>query len=1043
MPPPRLVLVLLIAPAVLLALVLGTVPASGRTIASPHHTTTPTTTTTSFRIEASAVEDAPIAVGLNVRVTIATPAPLANTAAPTVYWPFVNGTQWGAFVTCAASSTANCSLLLPLPLAGVMTVQLAVMSAGRQWCSSKAEGCFFPVGTPLPTAGVLALSNALSVPVAARQIVPPPGANASAACIDWEPWFTENNLGGAPWLSRPGAEGVPLVGLYSSFNALVVRMHALWLIEAGINCILVDWSNNLWSKTPWAQRGVAIQELINSTTFALDQYAQLRAEGLAVPQAIIMIGYKNGPPADPAALRDEVAWIEANYLAKYGAGSFVQLDGQPVLVVLDTADSTLPQLNLTTAFAVRYMATQLQEHPALSPAGWWSWMDGTLQPLPALRRDGSAEALTVTPGFFAQGGWLAPEARGVLGGSTFVFTMQSALAHKPSVLLVCQWNEFAGQPGGPSPGASFVDSYNLTLTNDMEPVSLSECAYTRPGDQGQLPRCNTGWGMAPLNLLRASLAVYRQARGDVPPATANTTVVRLASPQAGAVVPAGLLALEWALIGPGSSFSVAVDGGKPLATFQTSEHMHIVDLRGVAPGPHTLTLTVEDSSTAYALSKEQTDRPGASLGPAHDTVAVVVAPAAPLAAVDANRSEPVGFADLNSPGSYEYGASIIHEKGVYYAFYCSPGTGGGRWDAIRMTTSTDGLKWTAPTIALQPSTPWDANSTCDPSVVRMRGVYYLFHTCINVYNPPDGYKTNRICVAVSDSIQGPYHKVGKPVVANTACTDPKAYCAGQPSAVVRDSGGQEQLVLFYSSIGGPQDPTTGPNPGSILGMTADAELNFSPLASSQTLFAQHNVDVKWERSSQQFVAVQGDVGASQLTWTTSPDGVSWLPYVQGQRTLPTNPALPPSCASPCSNNNPGLAGLADGSFTDNTYFLYGSSYGADAWGDWHLFRNDLVVTNNTSAGGDCRACAPNGCDFLCSTGGQTMLGHCAVPGSTDPGHCCECQPFVQPTPCASCAPNGCVQACVGAGHAAGVCGSAAGPGDCCVCFDQSGARVSI
>ena len=51
----------------------------------------------------------------------------------------------------------------------------------------------------------------------------------------------------------------------------------------------------------------------------------------------------------------------------------------------------------------------------------------------------------------------------------------------PQILLICQWNEFAGQPGGP-PG-QYVDSYNSSLTNDMEPISLSECAYVRPGDK--------------------------------------------------------------------------------------------------------------------------------------------------------------------------------------------------------------------------------------------------------------------------------------------------------------------------------------------------------------------------------------------------------------------------------------------------------------------------------------------------------------------------------------------------------------------------------
>jgi hypothetical protein len=52
-------------------------------------------------------------------------------------------------------------------------------------------------------------------------------------------------------------------------------------------------------------------------------------------------------------------------------------------------------------FTVRWMGTQLQMNPEEATKGFWSWMDGALSPLPTLRSDGSAEALTVTPAFFA------------------------------------------------------------------------------------------------------------------------------------------------------------------------------------------------------------------------------------------------------------------------------------------------------------------------------------------------------------------------------------------------------------------------------------------------------------------------------------------------------------------------------------------------------------------------------------------------------------------------------------------------------------------
>ena len=50
-------------------------------------------------------------------------------------------------------------------------------------------------------------------------------------------------------MHRPGAAGIPILGMYSSFHPAVIRQHSFWMVEAGVNCILVDWSNNLWDGT--------------------------------------------------------------------------------------------------------------------------------------------------------------------------------------------------------------------------------------------------------------------------------------------------------------------------------------------------------------------------------------------------------------------------------------------------------------------------------------------------------------------------------------------------------------------------------------------------------------------------------------------------------------------------------------------------------------------------------------------------------------------------------------------------------------------------
>ena len=395
------------------------------------------------------------------------------------YWPFVNGTQWGSFCTIAPNkvpSLSSCQIQLPVPRAGIATVQIAKLD--RTWCQN--EKCLFPVGKSIPAVASENVSNIIEINVNTRKIVGYKNSEKTV-CVDWEPWFTPSNLGGKPWLKR--SEGVPILGLYSSFNANVVRQHAIWFAEAGINCILVDWSNNLWGNVSWEDRHSDIQELINATTFALNEYEAMRKEGLiATPQVVIMNGLLNGPistAASPKALETQAAWIYTNYILKFGIENFLVINGKPVLVMLDTGTTTIPNINwnISTSFTIRWMGTQLQNNPLLGlKEGFWSWMDGTYEPIPAMvptvkndndtnKKKLEVEALTVTPAFFTHGGWLDSAAAPYNNGATFVKTMESAVKLQPKILLICQWNEFAGQPGGP-PGV-FVDSYNATLTNGM------------------------------------------------------------------------------------------------------------------------------------------------------------------------------------------------------------------------------------------------------------------------------------------------------------------------------------------------------------------------------------------------------------------------------------------------------------------------------------------------------------------------------------------------------------------------------------------------
>ena len=101
----------------------------------------------------------------------------------------------------------------------------------------------------------------------------------------WEPIVAADGVkpggGGMGWSSH---EAVPLVGKYSAFDYSVLKQHAIWLAESGIDCLLIDWSNNIGSSIASFHDIPAMSwKIINGTTFALQGYDRLRGEGIPCP----------------------------------------------------------------------------------------------------------------------------------------------------------------------------------------------------------------------------------------------------------------------------------------------------------------------------------------------------------------------------------------------------------------------------------------------------------------------------------------------------------------------------------------------------------------------------------------------------------------------------------------------------------------------------------------------------------------------------------------------------------------------------------------
>ncbi len=523
--------------------------------------------------------------------------------------PYVNNRRWGAQEK--PDSNGDAIFIIPLPKPGCANIQvIAVKSENDNWMGISNRDLLM-VGKLMPE-NVGISSNKIKIIVKRRKMPKLPD-DSHFFCIQYETWFSPES---SYWQT---AEAVPLIGFYDSYNEDVIRQQILWLVDIGVNTIMLDWSNHIWGDEHWNQRGNGARTIINNTTFFLEVLAKMRDDGIDIPKVVLMTGLSNGPPATVEALNEELHWIYQNYILNPRFKNLFWIyEDKPLMVILDTgvignkkgtSESAfrVPFLKQTLAlsvkklnefraaqvpiddthFTIRYMSTQNQitHHNKL---GYWSWMDGQLEPIVTYYK-GNPEAITVTPSFFVPGGWTAQGSYGRLGGTTYLATFKVALKYRPRVIFLHQFNEFAGQRKGHGYGKNksiFLDEYSKELSDDIEPVSLTTRGYRE--DKG-------GWGFYYLNLTHALIDIFRgNSRGS--------TILAVAPPH----VVKDKLYLNWSTAGVlPRNFTIAIDGKTVIKNITGTSCNIPID--GLTSGYHNITVVANGAITHYPLSKIKFD----------------------------------------------------------------------------------------------------------------------------------------------------------------------------------------------------------------------------------------------------------------------------------------------------------------------------------------------------------------------------------------------------------------------------------------------------
>lgn len=318
------------------------------------------------------------------------------------------------------------SLLMPTILA---------LSGLAQVLAAPADA---PVGA---AAAPAAVSVALARPVA------PGERQVGIAYTTWHQSPQWNNV----W-------GTPSLGFYASDDRRVIRQHATWLAEAGVDFLWVDWSNNIgYSYDPAKKRPDF--DMIEGATFALfDELAKMRAQGLQTPRISIFAGVTLAPEAvGDGRLQRKVDQIWNQFVANPAYRPLVQMhEGKPLLVVYVNTPSPFQEgvpAWSDARFAVRWMTGYVSEQgnlrtpELLSKHGYWSWEDRGAQTFPVV--NGQPESMVVVASWRRQNGqgaggtgpgYIAPGLRD--GGATFRAQWARARKIGPRFATVVSWNEW-------------------------------------------------------------------------------------------------------------------------------------------------------------------------------------------------------------------------------------------------------------------------------------------------------------------------------------------------------------------------------------------------------------------------------------------------------------------------------------------------------------------------------------------------------------------------------------------------------------------------
>ena len=273
----------------------------------------------------------------------------------------------------------------------------------------------------------------------------------------------------------------PTLGKYLSDDRAIIRKHAEWLADAGVDFIWIDWSNDVdyvttMDKVLTDEVRPDFAMIERSTLFIFEEYSKMRAEGKKTPNISIFIG--NPASGQESAVSDGRLTRKADQIDQWFMNNpahpefrtlMQEYDGKPLLVSYSGTptpwQTAIPPWD-DNRFTVRFMTGFVTEqHSLFDPYTYeskyknWSWEERGTQTYTVDK--GFPEEMTVVASWRPQGkigesGYIAAGPRN--GGKTFKEQWARARLLGVRFAMVGTWNEYVTG-----------EQYSAEVSKDIEP----------------------------------------------------------------------------------------------------------------------------------------------------------------------------------------------------------------------------------------------------------------------------------------------------------------------------------------------------------------------------------------------------------------------------------------------------------------------------------------------------------------------------------------------------------------------------------------------